>query len=57
MLEKNIKAGDFMDINTIRLIRNGLNDKEVEAEKSQIKKKEKWNSEKGCLKLADYMIF
>lgn len=46
-----------MDINTIRLIRNGLNDKEAEAEKSQIKKKEKGNSEKGCLKLADYMIF
>ena len=46
-----------MDINTIRLIRNGLSSKEIDAEKSQVKKMEKGNSQKGCLKLADYMVF
>lgn len=53
----NQKAGEFMDINTIRLIRNGLNNKEVKAEESQAKKGDKRDSTKGCLKLSDYMAF
>lgn len=46
-----------MDINTIRLIRNGVNTKETENEKSQEKQPDKKGNNKGCLKLADYMAF
>lgn len=46
-----------MDINTVKLIRNSLNNKEVKAEESQAKKTDKRNSNRGCLKLSDYMAF
>ena len=46
-----------MDISTIKLIRNSLNIKETEIGKSPDKKQDKKDDIKGCLKLADYMVF
>lgn len=46
-----------MDINTIKLIRNNISNKDIEIGKPQDKKIEKGNDRKGCLKLTDYMAF
>lgn len=46
-----------MDINTVKVIRNSLNIKEVGSDKSKDKKQDKKEDVKGCLKLADYMAF
>lgn len=46
-----------MDINTVKVIRNGLNSKENENNKMKDKKQDKKSDIKGCLKLADYMAF
>ena len=46
-----------MDINTIRVIRSSVNDKETEVNKQKDKKQDKKDESKICLKLADYMVF
>jgi hypothetical protein len=47
-----------MDINTIRIIRNGLNIKASQEDKDQQKRlDEESKIIKGCLKLSDYMAF
>lgn len=46
-----------MDINTIKVIRNIVNNKEAESNKTQEKQLDKRDDKKGCIKLADYMAF
>jgi len=51
------KVGEFMDINTIRIIRNTMRTKENENSKINDKKQGKKIDVKGCLKLVDYTSF
>lgn len=47
-----------MDINNIRIVRDGIDGKKSKESKTQVKRiKTKNDIVHGCLKLSDYMIF
>ena len=46
-----------MDINTIKLMRDGLCGKDSKREQPPAKKSDKREITRGCLKMIDYMFF
>lgn len=55
---KNYIGGEFMDINSLRIVRDDMEVKKVEKSKTiVVTPKTKRESAMGCLKLSDYMVF